>query len=70
MHLRVGCPAGSPECKSQDPAPETEGCGADLDYWFSDKILNPPPPKEPPKPKPPLTMADLPPACKQIVFTP
>ena len=68
MHLRIGCPADSPECKSQDPTPETEGCGAELDYWFSDAILNPPPPKEPPKPKPPLTMADLPPACKQIVF--
>lgn len=70
MHLRVGCPAGSPECKSQDPTPGTEGCGAELDYWFSDKILNPPPPKEPPKPRPPLTLADLPPACKQIVFQP
>jgi penicillin-insensitive murein endopeptidase len=70
MHLRIGCPAGSPECKSQDPTPTTDGCGAELDYWFSDKILNPPPPKEPPKPKPPLTMADLPPACKQIVFQP
>jgi penicillin-insensitive murein endopeptidase len=70
MHLRIGCPSGSPECKSQDPTPTTDGCGAELDYWFSDKILNPPPPKEPPKPKPPLTMADLPPACKQIVFQP
>ena len=70
MHLRVGCPAGNPECKPQDPTPDAEGCGAELDYWFSDKILNPPPPKEPPKPKPPLTMADLPPTCKQIVFQP
>jgi penicillin-insensitive murein endopeptidase len=70
MHLRIGCPAGSPECKSQDATPTGDGCGAELDYWFSDKILNPPPPKEPPKPKPPLTMADLPPACKQIVFQP
>lgn len=70
MHLRIGCPAGSPECKSQDPTPHSDGCGKELDYWFSDKILNPPPPKEPVKPKPPLTMADLPPACKQIVFTP
>jgi penicillin-insensitive murein DD-endopeptidase len=70
MHLRVGCPADSPECKPQDATPESDGCGAELDYWFSDKILNPPPPKEPPKPKPPLTIADLPPACKQIVFQP
>ena len=70
MHLRIGCPAGSPECKSQDATPDGDGCGAELDYWFSDKILNPPPPKEPVKPKPPLTIADLPPACKQIVFQP
>ena len=69
MHLRIGCQPDSPECKPQDATPDTEGCGKELDYWFSDKIINPPPPpKEPPKP--PLTMADLPPACKQIVFTP
>jgi penicillin-insensitive murein endopeptidase len=70
MHLRIGCPADSPECKSQEPTPETEGCGAELDYWFRDAILNPPPPKEPPKPRPPITMAELPPACRQIVFAP
>ena len=70
MHVRIGCPGDSPECKPQDTTPEGDGCGAELDYWLSDKVLNPPPPKEPPKPKPPLTMADLPPACKQIVFTP
>jgi penicillin-insensitive murein endopeptidase len=70
MHLRIGCPADSPECKPQDATPGTEGCGAELDYWFSDKIINPPPPKEPPKPKPPITMAELPPACRQIVFAP
>jgi len=70
FHVRIGCPAGSPECKTQDPAPEGEGCGKDLDYWFQESILNPPPPKEPAKPRPPLTMADLPAACKQVLVAP
>ena len=33
-------------------------------------VLNPPPPKEPPKPRPPLTMADLPAACRQVLVAP
>ena len=70
MHIRVGCPKDSPDCKSQDPTPAGDGCGKELDYWFQESILNPPPPKEPPKPKPPITMADLPPACRQILLAP
>jgi penicillin-insensitive murein endopeptidase len=69
FHIRIACPSDSPECKEQDPTPASDGCG-DLDYWFRDAILNPPPPKEKPKPKPPLTMADLPPACRQVLMTP
>lgn len=70
MHIRIGCPKDSPDCKEQDPTPAGDGCGKELDYWFQESILNPPPPKEPPKPKPPLTMADLPPACRQILLAP
>ena len=66
----IGCQPGSPECKAQEPAGETEGCGKDLDYWFSPGVLNPPPPKEPPKPRPPLTMADLPAGCRQVLLAP
>jgi penicillin-insensitive murein DD-endopeptidase len=69
FHIRIGCPKDSPECKTQDPTPESDGCN-DLAYWFSDKILNPPPPREPPKPAPPLTMADLPAACRQVLVAP
>jgi penicillin-insensitive murein endopeptidase len=70
FHVRIGCPTDSPDCREQDPTPASDGCGADLDYWFSDAILNPPPPKEKPKPKPPITLADLPPACRQVLLTP
>jgi len=70
FHVRIACQPGSPECKAQDPAAETEGCGKDLDYWFSPGVLNPPPPKEPAKPRPPITMADLPAGCRQVLLAP
>src|SRR6476659_6859367 len=45
FHVRMACQPGSPDCKGQDPAGETEGCGKDLDYWFKDSIIHPQPPK-------------------------
>ena len=41
--------------------PPGEGCGKDSDWWFRDAVLHPPPPKEPAKPRPAITMAELPP---------
>src|SRR3954451_13021799 len=70
FHVRMSCPADSPECKGQDPASDTEGCGKDLDWWFRESVIHPEPPKEPAKPRPPLTMADLPAACKQVLLAP
>ena len=71
FHVRMMCQPGSPECKGQEPPGDDEGCTAkELDSWFRDAILHPPPPKEPVKSKPPLTMADLPPACKQVLLAP
>jgi penicillin-insensitive murein endopeptidase len=70
FHVRIACPADSPECKPQPPAPPSEGCGKDLDYWFSNAVLHPPPPKEPAKPRPAITLADLPAACRQVLLAP
>jgi penicillin-insensitive murein endopeptidase len=70
FHIRIGCPAGSTECRPQDPAPTSDGCGSELDGWFKDSILDPKPSPTPPKPKPPLTMADLPDACRQVLLAP
>jgi penicillin-insensitive murein endopeptidase len=70
FHIRIGCPDGAKDCKGQDPVPEADGCGKDLDWWFRDAILNPKPPTTPPKPRPQLTLADLPAACKQVVLAP
>jgi len=70
MHIRIRCPRDNPDCKPQDPVPPGDGCGKELDSWFKDSILYPKPPATPPKPKPGLTMADLPPACRQVLVAP
>lgn len=71
FHIRIKCPSGSDDCTPQEPPTTAEGCSAgDLAYWFSDAVLHPKPPKTPPKPKPPMTLAQLPPACKQVLLAP
>ena len=71
FHIRMKCPAGSTHCESQPPPDDSEGCSArDLAYWFSDAVLHPKPPVTPPKPKPPLTMANLPAECRQVLQAP
>jgi penicillin-insensitive murein endopeptidase len=71
FHIRIKCPAGSSECESQPEPSDGEACSAaDLAYWFKDEVIHPKPPKEPPKPKPPMTMAQLPAACRQVLAAP
>ncbi len=71
FHIRIGCVPGEADCTSQPPPSSDPGCApGDLAYWFSDAVLHPKPPKEPPKPKPPMTMADLPAACRQVLLAP
>jgi penicillin-insensitive murein endopeptidase len=71
FHVRIKCPPGSGECESQLPPSDSEGCSVgDLAYWFSDAVLHPKPPKFRPKPKPPMTLAQLPAACRQVLAAP
>ena len=71
FHIRIKCPPGSGECESQPEPTESEGCSAgDLAFWFKDSVLHPKPPKEPPKPRPPMTLAQLPAACKAVLAAP
>lgn len=37
MHVRLTCPADSPNCESQAPIPVGDGCGAELYSWFEPK---------------------------------
>jgi penicillin-insensitive murein DD-endopeptidase len=70
FHVRIYCPADSPDCKPQPPPEPGDGCGHELDYWFSDAVLHPKPSEEPAKPKPGLTLAQLPAACRKILMAP
>ena len=73
FHVRIHCPADSPDCKPQPAVPAGDGCGKDLDWWFTDAVLHPkpqPPPTTPPPPRPQVTLNDLPPACRQVLNAP
>ena len=66
FHIRLACPAGEEGCQDQDPTPTTAGCGAELDAWFTDAMLNP----KPGPPRPPMTMAALPEECRRVLVAP
>jgi penicillin-insensitive murein DD-endopeptidase len=71
FHIRIKCPPGAAGCESQPEPAASDGCKpADLAYWFKDSVLHPKPPKVPPKPKPPMTLAQLPSACRQVLAAP
>jgi penicillin-insensitive murein endopeptidase len=63
FHVRLACPAGAANCADQDPVPAGDGCGADLDWWFTDEPYRP----SNTPPAPPLTLADLPKACTAVL---
>jgi len=66
FHVQIACPAESPDCRPPAPPRPSDGCGSELDFWFKESTLHP----RPGKPKPPLTLAGMPPACKPIVKAP
>ena len=63
IHVRLACPAGASSCQDQDPVPPGDGCGDELDYWFTDAPYQP----SNSPPAPPLTLADLPAACTAVL---
>jgi len=68
FHVRIACPNGDEACRDQDPVPTGEGCDASLAHWFTDAVLHP---RLNPnaKPKPPLTLANLPPECGTVLVS-
>jgi penicillin-insensitive murein endopeptidase len=69
FHVRMRCPADNPGCHGQPPPGETEGCGSELNWWFSDGVLHPKPaPPSPPRRGP--LMKELPAECRQVLTAP
>lgn len=66
FHVRLRCPPGDTACVDQDPVPAGDGCDETLAWWFADadraRLDKPPSP-----PAKPLTLADLPPACRGVL---
>ena len=63
-------PARLADSREQEPGAGGRRCAKDLAFWFKDPILHPklgPPPKAPRKR---ITLADLPPACKNVLDAP
>ena len=68
IHVRLKCPADSPQCRKQPPVPGGDGCGEkELAFWFSDKVL---PPRKPGPPGRQTMLADLPSTCKTVLEAP
>lgn len=63
FHIRMACPNSDESCGDQDPPPTGDGCGAELDRWFTPAMLHP----KPGTPRPPMVMAQLPPECSRVL---
>jgi penicillin-insensitive murein endopeptidase len=66
FHVRIGCPKDSTACQAQAVPPSDEGCGTDLDWWFSAKA-RPIKPSTTPKQ---ILMSALPESCRQVLKAP
>ena len=79
MHVRLSCPAGSPNCRPQKKPLSDDGCGSELQRWaklFRPPSKNPPPPPKttkkapPPKKKREISVSELPPVCRAVLNAP
>jgi penicillin-insensitive murein endopeptidase len=78
MHIRIFCPAGEGECRPQAPPTHDDGCGKEVDGWIARftkaaeaaKAPKPPTTKaKPVRPKPPITLDQLPAECRIVLET-
>jgi len=67
FHVRLNCPPDSPGCEPQSPRDAGDGCaGKEMHRWSSEAL----PASRPSNPRPGPKMADLPPACRQVLNAP
>ena len=66
FHVRIACPTGEATCVPQEPVGTGDGCDASLAWWFKDEVLHPRLNPDA-KPKPPISMAQMPEACRQVL---
>jgi penicillin-insensitive murein endopeptidase len=73
FHIRIACPKGSTSCDAQPSVDDdNDGCGAELTQWLKrikPRPVAPPvkPPVTPPPEKRPITLDQLPEACRVVL---
>jgi penicillin-insensitive murein endopeptidase len=70
FHVRIGCQAGSPGCKGQDPVPAGDGCDKSLAWWFTEEPWRPNKNPDAPKARDLMTMSSLPKECRAVLEAP
>jgi len=70
FHVRIGCQAGSPGCKRQDPVPAGDGCDKSLAWWFTEEPWRPNKNPDAPKARDLMTMSSLPKECRAVLEAP
>ena len=43
FHVRLSCPGDDAQCRNQASPPPGDGCGTELDWWFTQEALHPRP---------------------------
>jgi len=66
FHMRLACPPGQMLCENQAPVPAGDGCGKELDWWFTEEGRHP----KPVPPEKPLLVSQLPPDCAAVAAAP
>jgi penicillin-insensitive murein endopeptidase len=64
FHVRLPCPHDSSECTPQAAIPAGDGCGSELDWWFSAEARQPAKKSSTPRPEP-----TTPAACRPLLST-
>ena len=65
FHVRLNCPADSPDCEPQPPRPAGDGCtGSEMHRFSSEPLPETTPPRAGPK------IAELPAACRRVLNAP
>ena len=66
FHVRLRCQPGSKDCRTQPAVPGNDGCGKELDWWFTPKVRLPAEGGE----SKPLPISAMSKTCQQIVAAP
>lgn len=70
FHVRIGCPAGSADCRSQDAVPRGEGCDQSLAWWFTEEPWRPAKGPAKPRARDVMRLSSLPSACTAVLAAP